>query len=75
MICQSGEEAGRDDLDEGEKVSQLSTPFAHLKKSLVVSWMLPSDCNKGTIKGLLGTVTGNFPIDKLAVLESNNAIG
>ena len=31
----------------------------------VVGGLLDVDCDEGTIKGLLGSVAGNFPVDEL----------
>jgi clathrin heavy chain len=41
-----------------QRVNSVRTPQ-------VVSGLLDVDCDEGTIKGLLGSVTSNFPIDEL----------
>ena len=41
-----------------QRVNSVRTPQ-------VIGGLLDVDCDEGTIKGLLGSVTGNFPIDEL----------
>src|ERR1700728_3789155 len=51
-----------------QRVNSVRTPQ-------VIGGLLDVDCDEGTIKGLLGSVTGNFPIDELVhKIEQRNRL-